>query len=261
MKVIIDDHISTEENPIKVYIQGINDEEFIDAMPKDAAPELCESEDFSDINVSMSDGFTVKLDGASNGTLNVKRKEYDEFVECTSGEFYYESPDVSGDEDEDLLNLDVTDDEDDDLLNGCIDNEYEEVCKEEPRVKNITVEDKKVKCKDSSSSETYNKSLGKIIVYDKLGHINGTELEGAQINLYKLTGINPKPVSTKMTDSCGKVIFSDLEDGNYRVIAIVDKRYFERPEYFRWNEITIDCTNKEDSVIVVNKIRAGLRTK
>lgn len=256
MKVIIDDHISTEENPIKVYIQGMNDEEFIDAIPRDASPELCKSEDFSNVSVSMSDGFTVELEGNSSSKVNVKRKEYDEFVECTSGEFYYESPDVAGDEDDDLLNLDVTE-EDDDLLNGCVDNGYQEVCKEEPRGKKINVEE----CNDCSSSETYNKSLGKIIVYDKLGHINGTELEGAQINLYKLTGINPKPVSTKMTDSCGKVIFSDLEDGNYRVIAIVDKRYFERPEYFRWNEITIDCTNKEDTVIVVNKIRAGLRTR
>lgn len=245
MKVIIDDHISTEENPIKVYIQGVNDEEFMNNVPRDARQVLSESEDFSNVEVSMQDGYKVDIQYGERQTLNAKRKEYDEFLECTSGEFYYESPDA-------------TDDDDVDLLNGCINNGCEN-SKDKKFI--VDDDDDDDECDACNEDETYKKSLGKIVVYDKLGHINGTELEGAQINLYKLTGVNPMPISKKMTDSCGKAVFDGLEDGNYRVIAIVDKRYFERPEYFRWNEITIDCTNKDDTVIVVNKIRAGLRVR
>lgn len=105
------------------------------------------------------------------------------------------------------------------------------------------------------NSEFSNENSGKIVVFDKLDHINGVQLEGAQINLYKLSGSNPELVEAKMTDNSGKAIFNDLDEGNYRVIAIVDKQFFQRPEYYRWNEINIDATNKEDTVIVVNKIK------
>lgn len=108
---------------------------------------------------------------------------------------------------------------------------------------------------DYEPNITYKSNLGKITVFDKLDHINGVEVEGAQINLYKLSAINPTLVETKMTDSNGKAEFSDLDEGNYRVIAIVDKRFFLRPDYYRWNEININSTNKEDTVIVVNKIK------
>lgn len=103
--------------------------------------------------------------------------------------------------------------------------------------------------------ETYKKDLGKITVYEKLDHINGVQIEDAQVNLYKLSSINPELVATKKTDKKGRVEFDNLEYGNYRVIAILDKRFFIKPQYYRWNEININATNKEDTVIIVNKIK------
>ena len=41
----------------------------------------------------------------------------------------------------------------------------------------------------------------------------------------------------------------------YRVIAIVDRRFFQKPTYMQWNEVTIDEENQEETVIVINKIR------
>ena len=50
--------------------------------------------------------------------------------------------------------------------------------------------------------------------------------------------------------------FENLKKGSYRVIAIVDRKYFEKPTYSPWNEVTIDKNTTEASVEVVNKIKA-----
>ena len=112
-----------------------------------------------------------------------------------------------------------------------------------------------------SNFETYKSELGKIIVYDKMDHINGVQVEDAQINLYKLSDINPRLVASVRTDSTGRAEFFNLENGSYRVIAIVDKRFFRRPEYYRWNEVCIEDSNKEDTVIVVNKLKPEYKSK
>lgn len=98
---------------------------------------------------------------------------------------------------------------------------------------------------------------GIIEVYSKLSSRDGIELRGARINLYLLNGVSPKLYDSKFTDAIGKVTFNNLPNGCYRVIAIVDRRYFEKPIYYNWNEVTIDSTNKETSITVVNKIKAG----
>ncbi|MBD7914185.1 calcium-binding protein [Clostridium sp. Sa3CUN1] len=98
---------------------------------------------------------------------------------------------------------------------------------------------------------------GIIEVYSKLGSREGLELRGARINLYLLNGVSPKLYDSKFTDSIGKVTFNNLPNGCYRIIAIVDRRYFEKPIYYNWNEVTIDSNNKEKSIVVVNKIKSG----
>lgn len=98
---------------------------------------------------------------------------------------------------------------------------------------------------------------GVIEVYSKLSSRDGIELRGARINLYLLNGVSPKLYDSKFSDAIGKVTFNNLPNGCYRVIAIVDRRYFEKPIYYNWNEVTIDSTNKENSIVVVNKIKQG----
>ena len=46
-----------------------------------------------------------------------------------------------------------------------------------------------------------------------------------------------------------------MEDGSYRIIEIIDKEYFEKPKYINWNEITIDCNNKKEKILIVNKLK------
>jgi 5-hydroxyisourate hydrolase-like protein (transthyretin family) len=82
-------------------------------------------------------------------------------------------------------------------------------------------------------------------------------LEGIKINLYKINGLSPVLIKSMTTDKNGQVVFSGIEDGCYRIIEIIDKKYFEKPKYINWNEIIIDSINKNQKVIVVNKIKSS----
>ena len=98
-----------------------------------------------------------------------------------------------------------------------------------------------------------NEESGKIVVTSILEREEQELLKGVKINLYKISGLSPVLVESKITDDEGKVIFRGIENGCYRVIEIVDKRYFEKPKYIKWNEFTIDDVNKEEKIIVINK--------
>lgn len=141
--------------------------------------------------------------------------------------------------------------------------------KAEPYIENIYSERKAEHFNDtmynekngSIYDERYNvkpvEEKGIIDVYSKLGSKEGIELRGARINVYLLNGVTPKLYDSKFTDSNGKVSFDNLQNGCYRVIAIVDRRYFEKPIYYNWNEVIIDRNNKHSSIVVVNKIKPG----
>ena len=96
---------------------------------------------------------------------------------------------------------------------------------------------------------------GKITVGVRLGDRKGTPISKAKINLYALNGLSPKLVSSKLTDINGIVVFDSLSEGSYRVIEIVNRKYFEKPTYIQWNEVTISKDLKEESIIVINRIK------
>ena len=96
---------------------------------------------------------------------------------------------------------------------------------------------------------------GKIIVYSRLGDPNGQLISSAKINLYMLNGVSPKLIDSKLTDEDGKVIFDNLKMGSYRIISIVDRKYFEKPTYINWNEVTIDSNLYEETITVVNRVK------
>lgn len=102
-------------------------------------------------------------------------------------------------------------------------------------------------------------SSGKITVYSTLEAIDGTRIRGVKINLYKINGISPELVDSRETDSEGKVNFKDIPEGNYRIIEIIDKKYFNKPAYVNWNEVSIDNKNKEFTVYAINTINEGYR--
>ena len=97
--------------------------------------------------------------------------------------------------------------------------------------------------------------VGKITVISKLGDRKGSNISDAKINLYALNGLSPKMISSKYTDKNGVVIFDNLSEGSYRVIEIVNRKYFEKPTYIQWNEVTINDELREESIIVINKIK------
>ena len=96
---------------------------------------------------------------------------------------------------------------------------------------------------------------GEIAVYSTLASTDGTRIKGVKVNLYKLNGICPELVESYETDCDGKVVFDNLIEGSYRVIELIDKRYFEKPSYISWNEVTIDKYNTKSVIYAINKIR------
>ena len=95
---------------------------------------------------------------------------------------------------------------------------------------------------------------GKIVVISTLNSIDCTRIKGVKINLYKLNGICPELVCSEVTDCEGKVVFTNVSDGDYRVIEIIDKNYFNKPAYVNWNEVRIDGCSRECTIYVVNTI-------
>ncbi len=92
-----------------------------------------------------------------------------------------------------------------------------------------------------------------------MGDRKGSNISDAKINLYALNGLSPKMISSKYTDKNGVVIFDNLAEGSYRVIEIVNRKYFEKPTYIQWNEVTINDELREESIIVVNRIKRHSR--
>ena len=115
------------------------------------------------------------------------------------------------------------------------------------------------KCIDSvkvaMSAEDNIVKNGEIVVTSVLDCGDNECLQGVKINLYKINGLSPVLITSKITDEEGKVVFSEVEEGCYRIIEIVDKRYFEKPKYISWNEIIIDGVNKNQKLTIVNRIK------
>ncbi len=108
-------------------------------------------------------------------------------------------------------------------------------------------ETKKVKVKER-------KVNGTIIVYSTFLSKFGKRIKGVKMNLYKLNGISPQLIESIETDENGRAVFSNVSKGSYRVIELIDKRYFKKPVYINWNEVTISDDNTEAVIYVVNSI-------
>jgi 5-hydroxyisourate hydrolase-like protein (transthyretin family) len=103
---------------------------------------------------------------------------------------------------------------------------------------------------------------GEITVYSTIRQKDGTKIKGVKINLYKINGFSPKLMQSLVTDVEGKVIFSGIPEGSYRVIEFIDKRYFNKPNYVDWNEVTINSDNKNHVIYAINSIKnTSFRTK
>lgn len=137
--------------------------------------------------------------------------------------------------------IEYYDDEDEHKWGNCED-EWCEPCK------NYDSSESDVECKEKEVS-------GQIIVYSTLCSKDGTRIRGIKINLYRLNGICPELVDSKETDFDGRVVFCNVPEGSYRVIELIDKRYFEKPSYINWNEATIDECNTCSTIYAINRVK------
>ncbi|MGN2369811.1 prealbumin-like fold domain-containing protein [Clostridium cagae] len=104
------------------------------------------------------------------------------------------------------------------------------------------------------------KVKGEIVVISAVNCGGKNEyLEGAKINLYKLNGVCPVFIKSCLTNRQGKAVFINLPEGCYRVIAIVNKNYFEKPKYVNWNEVNINRENTNAKILVVNNLKNNCR--
>lgn len=136
-----------------------------------------------------------------------------------------------------------------------------EILDEKNTNKSCDIEEKDInECCEEEEKNTVekNKIYGQIIVKSILDCVKHEYLQGVKINLYRINGLSPILIESRMTNEEGTVIFPKVEEGCYRIIEIVDKRYFEKPKYIDWNEVTISDTNKKQKVIVINKIKRFL---
>lgn len=99
---------------------------------------------------------------------------------------------------------------------------------------------------------------GKITVTSIIDCGEHDYLQGVKINLYKINGLSPILIKSMVTDEKGQAVFSGIEDGCYRIIEIIDKKYFEKPKYINWNEIIIDSNNRNPTIIIVNKLKSSI---
>lgn len=102
---------------------------------------------------------------------------------------------------------------------------------------------------------------GKITVVAVINCGEDEYLQGVKVNLYKINGLSPVLINSKVTDERGRITFCNLSEGCYRIIEIIDKKYFEKPKYVNWNEIIIDSINKEQKVKIINRVKRFKATK
>lgn len=142
-------------------------------------------------------------------------------------------------------------------LQGCGCNEEEEY--KEPQCCNKEVPIEKKQKFEENQKECYHKEMNSMRIEKGLIKVNvrlndkcGVIISGAKVNLYSISYLNPKLCSCALTDHEGNAYFSGLDDGNYRVIALVDRRYFKKPIYCTWNEVNIgkDCKRGEVAIVL-----------
>ena len=144
------------------------------------------------------------------------------------------------------------------------DNDIDECIYEEPEEDNYYIdkdedkwENKKNKCREELPSEI----SGRINVIVSLDVIDGTKIKGVRINLYRINGISPELVEWGTTDCHGEIEFCNIPKGDYRIIEIIDKKYFNKPVYINWNEVKIDRFKRNHEIYVVNSINDNCRNK
>ncbi|MEG1003400.1 SpaA isopeptide-forming pilin-related protein [Clostridium sp.] len=102
------------------------------------------------------------------------------------------------------------------------------------------------------------KTKGKITVYTLMNSLKGEAFTGVKLNLYRINGVSPSLEATIYSNEEGKAEFKNIENGNYRIIEIIDKSIYEKPSYIKWNEVNISNYSKEETIYVINRKKENI---
>lgn len=209
----------------------------------------------SDENNNNEDQYTVD----ENGNLNLFIQVDGEVGEDNSTRTINRD-NICNTQEEEIIESDFSEEKCEnpyDILYSNIENKLEGISQDSSQEQYNSQYNSQYSSENNFNSYNGVEEKGRIEIISRLASRDGVELKGARINLYLLNGISPKLYDSKFTDSNGEVVFENLENGCYRVIAIVDRRFFEKPLYYTWNEVTIDKNNKSANICVVNKIKSA----
>lgn len=99
------------------------------------------------------------------------------------------------------------------------------------------------------------KGIGRILVHSVLNSIYGEPLSGMKINLYLINGVMPHLKKSLITGENGICEFKNVEEGSYRIIEVVDKNIYNKPKYYKWNDINIYKDDNNSEIYIINSIR------
>lgn len=151
-----------------------------------------------------------------------------------------------------LINFNITYNQGCDEASKDIEQNNSTIKEYEKFYKKINVsEDKKI----YNGEEIPKRVHGIIKVKSVLSKVDGEPIKGLKINLYVTNGVSPRLIKSAITNDDGIVVFKNIECGNYRVIEIINKAYFEKPIYKKWNEVNISNDNTYEEVIVINRVK------
>ncbi|MGN0026139.1 MAG: calcium-binding protein [Clostridium sp.] len=254
MKIVIDDQYHSDENKQYTVDENGNIDLFINIGENIASSTL---EDSNNINCNENQNVI--------GSDFTELKENDSKIGENENEESLKAGVVIDNLEDPALSSTLGSDNpwEDEEFSKKYNNIYVEI--ENNLEKKYANENQRVESENFNSKDMYNvyeenkvrEKKGSITVFSKLGSKDGVEIKGARINLYLLNGVSPKLYDSKFSDESGKVEFINLSNGCYRIIAIVDRRFFEKPIYYNWNEVTIDTNNNMANVLVVNRIKPG----
>lgn len=151
--------------------------------------------------------------------------------------------------------------DDDYYMSDYFNDDYKEECEDYKEDNKEECDYKYVDKEKGHNKKAAKKPSGKIIVIATLNSIDCTRIKGVKVNLYKINGICPELICTDITDCDGKVVFTNVAYGDYRVIEIINKNYFNKPAYVNWNEVRIDDCSKECTIYAVNTINRNCINK
>lgn len=105
---------------------------------------------------------------------------------------------------------------------------------------------------DKIKESDYN---GNIIVKSVVHNKSKEPLCGAKFSIFRINDCKAKLIESRVTNSKGLANFCNLKRGKYIILENINKNLFHKPIYINGQIVSLDDSNKNVSVVVVNKLK------